>query len=299
MLPCSSVAVVPATCTTLPTRTAREYPARLSHFVPEEMFCRLLMTAASINHNQRLEAVGQLFAAAGPGHHHILDARGERIELHDAWLDGEQHAFLQQRFVAFGEEGRLMHIHADAVTEPVAKFLAIAGVLDDFARGSVGLCRRVNPGLECCHTRRLRFHDQVVDPLKFLVRFAKADGAAIIVAEALIDRAKVEQQGYWRFEYSQRFVSASAKDKLVVGAGIVHGGGERFTQRTMPPQLIINFADDIQFGHPVLEIFDHVGKGGFGNLTGLAHYGDFFLAFDDTLPAQDARAGYKRHAGYY
>jgi hypothetical protein len=36
--PLSSVAVVPETLTTLPTRTAREYPTTGSHGVPDETF---------------------------------------------------------------------------------------------------------------------------------------------------------------------------------------------------------------------------------------------------------------------
>src|SRR5689334_24173945 len=42
MLPDASVAVVPDTCTTLPTRTAREYPTIGSHIVPEEMLMRFI-----------------------------------------------------------------------------------------------------------------------------------------------------------------------------------------------------------------------------------------------------------------
>src|SRR5713101_7900451 len=40
ILPDASVAVVPATCTTFPTRTAREYPTTGSHGVPLDTFTR-------------------------------------------------------------------------------------------------------------------------------------------------------------------------------------------------------------------------------------------------------------------
>ena len=35
--------MVPEICTTLPTRTAREYPTSGSHFVPPEMFFRSIL----------------------------------------------------------------------------------------------------------------------------------------------------------------------------------------------------------------------------------------------------------------
>src|SRR5690349_3070886 len=47
MLPVASVAVVPETCTTFPTRTAREYPTMGSHFVPEDILMRFMSPLTS------------------------------------------------------------------------------------------------------------------------------------------------------------------------------------------------------------------------------------------------------------
>ena len=65
------------------------------------------------------------------------------MELGDARLNSEEHAFLQQRMVAGGQEGRFVDIHADAMPQPMAESLTQAAIFDDLTGSGVGLRGRV------------------------------------------------------------------------------------------------------------------------------------------------------------
>ena len=45
-------------------------------------------------------------------------------------------------------------------------------------------------------------------------------------------------------------------------------------------QLIIDFRDNIQLGHPVLELPQHLTKRGFCDFARLTHHRDFFVRFN-------------------
>ena len=92
-----------------------------------------------LNHQQLLKAIRQGLAAPFAHDHHIFDATAQLVRDEDAWLDSEAHALPQHGRVAAGQEWRLMHVHADPVTKPMAECLAVAGIGDHRARGGIGL----------------------------------------------------------------------------------------------------------------------------------------------------------------
>ena len=142
---------------------------------------------------QITKAGGEGLAAVGGDGNDVFDAGGEGVELGDAGFDGEEHAFLQDGFVTSGEEGGFMDVHADAVAQAVAKFVAVAGFGDEGASGGVYVGGPHLAGTHGGNADSLGFHHQVVNTLKFLIRLTEENGTAKIVAEALICGPKIKQ----------------------------------------------------------------------------------------------------------
>ena len=57
----------------------------------------------------------------------------------DAWLDAEDHSFLQSFAFSRPDERRLVALQPEAVTGAVREELAVAGILDDRAGGVIDL----------------------------------------------------------------------------------------------------------------------------------------------------------------
>src|SRR5436309_1186569 len=98
ILPLASVAVVPDTWTTRPTRTARAYPTTGSHGVPLAMFCRSSPFNTGYRRRRGVpgdvgrRARGPRFGDAFVGHPHDL--------FHRLWRVEERHAPNRRRGVA-------------------------------------------------------------------------------------------------------------------------------------------------------------------------------------------------------
>src|SRR5690349_2896504 len=92
-----------------------------------------------VDDDEFLVAACQWLATIRTGNHHIFNTGRERMELGNAWFDGEQHSFLQWCFVAFGEEGGFMHIHTNAVTKTMAEFFTITCVFNYFTGSGINL----------------------------------------------------------------------------------------------------------------------------------------------------------------
>ena len=93
----------------------------------------------------------------------VLDAHAEAAGQVDAGLGGERHSGLQHRPVVADHVGRLVHVDAEPVAEPVREVLAVARLLDHAARGGVDLEAGHARARPCRSPRRLRVEDDRPD----------------------------------------------------------------------------------------------------------------------------------------
>src|SRR5947209_7263717 len=105
--------------------------------------------------DQRLVAIGQLFAAVRPRNDNVLNPRGKLVVDNNARLNSERHTFFERCAIAFGQEWRLVYVHADAVSEPVPERRAISRVHDHGACCAIYILAGGRSSLQCLDTRPL------------------------------------------------------------------------------------------------------------------------------------------------
>ena len=106
-----------------------------------------------------------------------------------------------------------MHIHTDAMPQPMPEGLAVARLLDHLPGGCVSVGGGRFARLERRDSRRLRCHHDIVDPLCLVVGLAKEDRPPEVIAPALIDAAEVEEDRDRRTELAMPALHTLAKEQ--------------------------------------------------------------------------------------
>src|SRR5690606_26886776 len=105
--------------------------------------------------------------------------------------------------------------------QTVTEGAAISGLLDHLPGGRVDLLGGRFTRLERGYSRCLRRHHQIVNALLIALRLAKAYGAAVVIAEAFINRAEIEQNRNRRQQLAMPVFFAITKDQFEVRHAVV------------------------------------------------------------------------------
>src|SRR4051794_11689489 len=82
---------------------------------------------------------GEELRAIGLDHDDVLDADVRPARQHDARFHGVAHVGLEDALPALDEPGRLVHVLADAVAQPMGEVLAVAASGDQAPGGAVSV----------------------------------------------------------------------------------------------------------------------------------------------------------------
>src|SRR3954470_2519920 len=125
-----------------------------------------------------------------PDDREVLDANAAEARHVDPGLDRDDVPGLERVRRLRRQARRLVDLQADAVPEPVAELLAVAGLVDDPARDRVGLHPR-HAGANLRERRLLRLAADVVDPPQLLRKRTRGERARAVGAVAVELRAEV------------------------------------------------------------------------------------------------------------
>ncbi len=172
-----------------------------------------------------------------------------------------------------------MDVHADAVAQAMPEGLPVSPLLDDPSGRGVGLRAGV-PGPQSPDARGLGGHHQPVAAPVLGVRLPEEDGAAVVVAVALVGRAEVKGDRDRRLQGDLQHLLPVGEVEGIVGTHVVEGGDEGVGVRAVTLELVVHLGDEVQAGHAVTQ----AGQGGLvgrlGDGPGLAQDGDLLRRLD-------------------
>ena len=181
-----------------------------------------------------------------------------------------------------------MHIHANTVAQAVAERLAIARLFNHGTCGGIGALAGV-AHVQRRNARRLRSHYQRINASVLIVRLAKEERAAKVVAVVFVDRAKVKGDGDWRVEGNLQHLVAVVEIEGKIAPHVVEGGDEGVAGGPVAAQLVVHLGYEVKVRHAVLELRQRGSKGGLGHGPRLAQYLDFVGILDAAQRPQQRR----------
>ena len=212
-------------------------------------------------------------------HDDVFNAHAAPLGQVDAGFNCEHHAVTQLVFRCLGHARTLVHLHPDAVAEPVAEVVAVARLLDDI----VGQHVRVLAGhalFDQLDRRLLRGEDDVVDLFKRVVGLAKEDRACQVGHVAVKGYAHVDDDAFVLLQL------------LVARGGVRHRAPgpaaddriERDRVAAVLADVLLDLPGDLLLGPAGLDPLGDVREGRVADIDGRLDRGNLRGLFDLPQP---------------